>query len=152
MHKLVALAALMLAACGGGGGTKSATTTTQETHVITGTFVLQGLPKDDPLDENDLGIDDGNFYVNNGSCEGADGYDDVQSGLQVTVSNEAGTVIGTGSLDTSEVTDEGCRFNFRVDNVPVAKFYKIAVGRRGELSYSYEDMKANSWSVSLTLG
>jgi hypothetical protein len=52
----------------------------------------------------------------------------------------------------SEVTSDGCRLYFRVPNVPVAKFYRVAVGRRGELSCSYEEMKSASWNVQLTLG
>jgi hypothetical protein len=36
--------------------------------------------------------------------------------------------------------------------VPVAKFYKVEVGRRGTISYSYEELKNNYWTVELTLG
>lgn len=33
-----------------------------------------------------------------------------------------------------------------------ADFYKVDVGRRGDLSYSYKEMEENDWSVSLSLG
>ena len=43
-------------------------------------------------------------------------------------------------------------FRFEVNSIPVASFYKVAVGRRGEISYSQDQMKQASWSVELSLG
>jgi hypothetical protein len=115
------------------------TTTTQERHVITGTFLLSGTEGDD-------------FFADGGGCQGTSGYDDVEPGLQVTVSDQSGTVIGTGALDSGQVLEAGCVFRFEVNNIPVASFYKVAVGRRGEISYSLDQMKQASWSVELSLG
>ena len=115
------------------------TTTTQERHVITGTFLLSGTEGED-------------FFSDGGGCQGTSGYDDVEPGLQVTISDQSGTVIGTGALDSGQVLEAGCVFRFEVNNIPVASFYKVAVGRRGEISYSLDQMKQASWSVELSLG
>lgn len=103
--------------------------------------------EDDPVSD----LDSGTFTVSGGTRSGTGGYDDVEAGVQVTVSHEAGTVIGTGYLEPGEKVSGGCQFRFTVDRVPVAMFYKVAVGRRGEISYSHEDLK-NVWAVELTLG
>jgi hypothetical protein len=121
------------------GETATPTTTTQERHVITGTFLLSGTEGDD-------------FFADGGGCQGTSGYDDVEPGLQVTVSDQSGTVIGNGALDSGEAQEGGCVFRFEVNNIPVASFYKVAVGRRGEISYSLDQMKQASWSVELSLG
>jgi hypothetical protein len=115
------------------------TTTTQGRHVITGRFLLSGMEGED-------------FFADGGGCQGTRGYDDVEPGLQVTISDQSGTVIGTGTLDSGRVLETGCVFRFEVNNIPVASFYKVAVGRRGEISYSLDQMKQASWSVELSLG
>jgi hypothetical protein len=139
MRRLLLLAVVGgLAACSGGGG-EAVPTTTQERHVITGTFTLQGTEGDDFVDIGD-------------SCSGTGGYDDVEPGLQVTVSDQAGTVIGNGALGDGETISEGCQFRFELNSVPLATFYRVEVGRRGQLSYSLDQMKQASWSVELTLG
>lgn len=136
---LAVLLALALAACGGS-GSKAPTTKT-----INGTFTLaRGLDTGE--------YDSDNFVEYGGGCGGTGGYEDIDSGLQVRVSNEAGTVIGTGALGSSAVTPNGCTFTFSVPNLPVAKFYKVEVGNRGELSYSYEEMEAAGWKAEFTLG
>jgi hypothetical protein len=64
--------------------------------------------------------------------------------LWCQVLDETGTVLGTGYLEEGEVASDGCRFRFTVDRVPVAKFYKVEVGRRGTISYSYEELNATT--------
>jgi hypothetical protein len=85
-------------------------------------------------------------------CAGTDGYDDIESGLQVTVTNESGTVIGTGDFGDGNITSGTCVFQFTIDDVPKAGFYQVEAGRRGTLRYSYADMQSKSWHVDLTLG
>jgi hypothetical protein len=112
-------------------------------NTITGSFTLLG-EKDDPFGDVDGEFD----ALPDGSCYGIGGYDDISSGLQVKVSNESGTVIATGALGQGEVIEGGCRFYFSVSDVPVAKFYRVEVGSRGELGYSYEQMKTAVWNVT----
>jgi hypothetical protein len=152
--------ALMLAACAG--NTKSGTTpTTAETHTITGTFALQGSAladteaEDSSTPNENFSTDKDPGLAGNG-CQGTNGYDDVAGGLQVVVSDESGTVIANGSLDQGEVVKaefwNNCEFPFIVSNVPTAKFYRIQFGGRGQVSYSYDQMRANGWKVRLSLG
>jgi hypothetical protein len=146
---LAVFAMLVGGACGNGdsGLEGGATTTTQATNTITGSFTLLGQ-EDDPFSDVD------GVYLADGSggCSGSGGYEDIGPGLQARVSNESGTVIGTGNLGPGEVIEDGCRFYFSISDVPVAKFYRVEVGGRGEISYSYEQMKAAVWNVSLSLG
>lgn len=90
--------------------------------------------------------------VYGGSCTGANGYSDIGSGTQVTVMNESGKVLATTSLAPGSGVIV-CTFAFSV-KVPSASFYRIAVGseRRGVMTYSRQDMEANSWTVDLTIG
>jgi hypothetical protein len=140
----------LLAGCSSGADKPAATTTTQPTYSITGTFKLLGL-EDDQVGDSDFGT--GTYTVDDsGNCSGTGGYDDVQEGVQVAVADEAGTVIATGYLLTGEQTGDGCLFRFKIDDIRPAKFYKIAVGRRGELSFSHAEMEAQNWFVEFTLG
>jgi hypothetical protein len=134
---------LALAACGGSSEPKAPTA-----HTITGTFTLLGQNEDSVSSD----YVEGEFISVDGGCAGTGRYDDIEAGLQVTVSNETGTVIGTGALGQGTEVDAGCEFPFTVGNVPVAKFYKVEVGRRGTVNYSYADMEAASWKAELSLG
>lgn len=81
------------------------------------------------------------------------GYDDIREGASVTVANEKGTTIATGSLGSGRVSEWPlrCIFSFSVE-VPKAKFYKFEVSHRGQVQKSFEELKADGWKVSLTLG
>ena len=115
-------------------------------------------------------------------CEGEGGYSDFGPGMNVTVRNGEGTIIGSGatrSLTAEDVpegeseevlagassfsaaqqnaylSDAGFGFGCTVAfelEVPDAEFYEIEVGRRGELSYSRSELEAMDWDVELTLG
>jgi hypothetical protein len=80
------------------------------------------------------------------------GYDDIRSGAPVTVSNENGTTIAVGTLGPGRVSKSlRCVFIFSV-SVPKAKFYRFEVSHRGQVQKSFDEMKADGWIVSLTLG
>jgi len=143
--------AIGLAACGT--NTPTATAAAVSKPTITGTFTLIGTQ--DVVDPGtpDATPVDGDFTdLGSLGCAGIGGYNDIGAGLQVQVSDEDGTAIGTGELDLGEITNDGCRFPFTVQNLPVAKFYKITVGHRGELDYSYAELQAADWNVGFTLG
>jgi hypothetical protein len=131
---------------------ESMTTASSETHRINGTFLLRDTYINlDAINPSDL-LGPDREWKNGDACSGDGGYDDVQSGLGVTVKEEAGTVIGTSSLDAGVITDGGCQFAFTVGSIPRANFYQIEVGRRGQVRYSYDQIVGTHWSVSLTLG
>jgi hypothetical protein len=90
------------------------------------------------------------------SCVGKGGYDDIDSRTQVTVTDGDGKLLATGSLGSGQLkpgTTTVCIFPIVVDDsLPKKGFYKIEVGRRGALSYSYSDMQQRDWAVAFTLG
>jgi predicted small secreted protein len=157
---VVAALSLALAACGGTTAGQGAGSP-PSTHTITGTVSLQGsalagTEAEDKTTPNENFTTDKDLGLSGNGCLGTGGYDDLQAGLQVTVSNESGTTIGTGTLDSGEVVRgqfwNTCVFPFTVANVPTAKFYRIEAGHRGQVSYSYDQMQASHWSVKLSLG
>jgi hypothetical protein len=90
------------------------------------------------------------------NCSGTGGYSDLTEGAAVTVKNESGTVIATGSLDEG-VSDAiyptvVCHFSFTIPNVPDAKFYSVEVTHRGALTYSADHLKSDGWKVDASIG
>jgi hypothetical protein len=150
-------ALLLLAGCGNDSG-GSATSTAPEIHRIKGALTLRGTYGKDFFDLDDpdpspvlIGRpDDWNPKGNN--CTGHGGYEDIKAGLQVTIRNEAGTVIGTGDFGGGTVLSfDACEFHFAIPNVPKATFYQIEAGRRGTLRYSYAEMQSKNWKVAFAL-
>jgi hypothetical protein len=88
-----------------------------------------------------------------GDCYTGGGYDDIQSGAQVTVKDESGTVIALGALDpghSDDVLSRTCVFGFVAADVPGGKsFYTVEVAHRGELKYTPEEAAR---PLELTLG
>jgi hypothetical protein len=139
---VAAMVLVSLAGCGGNDDEKqaaAATTTTRALHTITGTLVL-------------IGTEDEDYLTAGQYCFGYQGYDDITDSAQVTVTNEAGTVIGTTQLGQGLAGKGECRFTFQVPNVPVAKFYSVEVSHRGKVTSSHAEMEASQWSVAMTLG
>ena len=105
----------------------------------------------------------GEFTLKEGSgkmgvpgCSGTGGYDDIEYGLSVTVRDGSGHVLGTGRLGEGKLVGsylpKSCIFEFSVGGLPEVKFYAVEVGRRGELIYSFEEMRATNWRVAFSLG
>jgi hypothetical protein len=115
------------------------------------------------------------------SCEGDGGFADFSDGTSVSIDDQDGRRIGASSLENvtaahiqelgDELPDEMgdsaqealdlmenlegilCVFTFHADSVEDAEIYVIEVGsRRGEQSYTKEDMEANNWRVFLSIG
>lgn len=92
-------------------------------------------------------------------CVGTGGYSDIGVGTQVTVKNEAGLIIATGSLEEGTLIEgesafakDACRFPFAITDVPISAFYSFEVARRGALNYSHAEMESMGWQVDLSLG
>jgi hypothetical protein len=90
------------------------------------------------------------------ACSGTGGYEDLTGGAPVTITNESGAIIATGSLDAG-VSDATyptvvCHFAYTISNVPAAKFYTVEVSHRGGLTYSQEQLDANGWKSDATIG
>jgi len=129
------LVALLLAACASPSPTPTPTTATRTIH---GTLELVGRAA--------AAVED--------VCYGYEGYDDIKTGTQVTVADQGGTLIGTGSLGRGVLNEDRtrCTFPFIIHGLPDATFYAIEVSRRGELTYSAAEMEQMDWRVAFTLG
>ena len=69
----------------------------------------------------------------------------------VTIRNESGSTIATGSLGAGR-GDGGCNYAFAINGVPDAKFYRVEVSHGGEVEYSLAEMESNEWIVIVSLG
>jgi hypothetical protein len=132
-------AILLLAACSPAATPTPRPTSTAPAHTMMGTFTLG--PSSSFIGGTDF-------------CRGTGAYDDIKAGAEVTVKNESGKIIGTSQLTDQpiRVPEDKCVLNFQVTSLPVADSYSIAVGRRGEMTYSYADMQKANWMVALTVG
>lgn len=91
-------------------------------------------------------------------CWGVGGYDDIDIGTPVTVTDAAGTVVGIGRLAEAETAlDEtltqviGCRFRFAIQGVTGGSdYYGVEVAERGVVRYDAIDISRST--LELTLG
>jgi hypothetical protein len=112
-----------------------------ETATITGSFTL----KDDSPSYAYPSI-----KVSAASCTGAGGYSDIGAGTQVTVKNGKGDVLTTSELQPGEGGSLRCSFPFTFNVTEGEDRYIVSVGRRGELSFSFGELKSRG--VALFLG
>jgi hypothetical protein len=108
------------------------------THTVQGTF---GLYSSDFLSMRD-----------GASCSGSGGYSDIRQGLQVRATDDTGRLIASSNLGTGTVDGMVCEFSFHLDDIPRSSYYSFEVGRRGELTFSHEEMVADGWTVAFSLG
>jgi hypothetical protein len=86
-------------------------------------------------------------------CVGTGGFSDIQTGTDVTVTDEASRIVGIGHIvSSSRVNIVVCSLRFTVPGVPERPFYKVEVSHRGGLTYSLQDMKSRNWTIDATLG
>lgn len=112
-----------------------------ETATISGSFTLN----DEDPHAYSPAID-----VDGTSCVGASGYSDVNPGTPVTVKNGKGEILATTYLEEGKGGRYMCTFGFTFDVTEGQDRYVVAVGKRGELSYSFEQLRAGG--VALVLG
>ena len=86
------------------------------------------------------------------NCYGTGGFSDISQGLSVTVRNESGTILATDRLGPGRRVGNRCAFTFTVTGIAKSDFYSIEVGRRGDLTYSHDEMVRNEWRVAASLG
>jgi uncharacterized coiled-coil protein SlyX len=116
----------------------------EQVKAIKGIFTLQGHPGGPYQAISHGGASDT-------TCTGAESYSEVRAGVVVTVTDEAGAIVGTSPLGQGVKTNNTtCVFPFSLE-VTEARFYTFSVGNLGEVTYSYEEMEASGWEVSLTI-
>jgi hypothetical protein len=119
---------LGLGACGGGAHKPAPTTipTTAEVHTLTGTLDVY-----DPF---------------------SGGYSDIDTGGQVAVTNAAGTLIGTGTIDSVNLGSNVATYHFTVPNLPRSDWCRVNIGHRNPMSCTYGELEGQGWNIGLTLG
>ncbi|MDF3341493.1 DUF732 domain-containing protein [Mycolicibacterium septicum] len=83
------------------------------------------------------------------TCQGANGYSDVNSGTLVTVKNGKGAVLASTTLGPGKSGESNCTFSFTVSLTEGEDRYVLSVGRRGEFSYSFEQLVAKGILMQL---
>ena len=104
---------------------------------VTGTFVLTDNSGAEGI------VSDG------AKCQGANGYADVNAGTPVTVKNGKGNVLATTTLGPGKSGTANCTFTFTVPLTEGEDRYVLSVGRRGEFSYSFEQLVAKGILMQL---
>lgn len=145
MHRTVLAACLLLAACtsSSNGAPPASSAPKTSTHPpapktvrVAGTMSLPG------------GGYVGNGFKDGGRCYGNQGYDDIDAGAQVTISDDSGRTLAITQLRGGRVSELECVFKFRA-TVPAGKrFYGIEVTHRGVI----KEPESKLGHVALTLG
>jgi len=131
------VAAVVLAVLAGCGATAEAT---PEPRAISGSFTLHATGA--------------GWSEDAAGCRGDGGYSDIRSGMQITLRDETGRVMGTTSFPVGRVEGAGlrCVFEFEFTDAPEAEFYTLDSGRRGELTYSVAELEDRGWHVGIDIG
>jgi hypothetical protein len=86
-----------------------------------------------------------------GPCRGMGEYDGILGGTPVVVRDASGGVITSGALDIGRVAEGAtCEFAFVVQ-LPKAEVYKFEIANRPAGTYSYDDLVARGWDLTLSL-
>lgn len=147
---VLSVTALLLAACGGSSEPEPtptpAATPTPTTRQVSGTFVLYdvGSYRGAPIAARNPAWSE---PVAGKPCHGVGGYSDLRAGMQVQLTADGKT------LDVATITDgtfgariseysglTPCTFSFTLDVPPGHEFYTVAMGRRGERTYSFDEL------------
>jgi Protein of unknown function (DUF732) len=83
------------------------------------------------------------------SCQGANGYSDVGQGTPVVVRNSKGEILATATLEEGKTGDAVCRFDFGFPVTEGQDRYVVSVGRRGEFSYSFDQLLTRGVQIHL---
>lgn len=126
---------------------RNASKATASSHTLTGSLAVV-----DPTT-----VDDG--FTQGGPCYTGGGYSDIRTSTEVVVYDGADRVIATGALESGIAAAPlfgdsviECDFNFTVNHVPDASYYKVEVSHRGGLTYSRSDLSSKGWHVDISLG
>lgn len=91
----------------------------------------------------------GAITTDGGSCTGANGYGDVGASTAVTVKNGKGEILATTALGQGKGDTATCTFSFSFPITEGQDRYVISVGRRGEFSYSFGQLRARGVQIHL---
>ena len=84
-----------------------------------------------------------------GHCSGMGGYNDIREGMEARLYADDELVdvghLGEGTFGPDpeiELLGRECIFSFEVDVPRGARFYRLELGRRGEFTYTFEEITA----------
>ncbi|ORA35969.1 DUF732 domain-containing protein [Mycobacterium aquaticum] len=83
------------------------------------------------------------------TCQGANGYSDVGRDTQVIVKNGKGEILATTALGQGKGNSANCTFSFSFPVTEGQDRYVVSVGRRGEFSYSFGQLRAQGVQIHL---
>lgn len=98
-----------------------------------------------------------------GECRGTGGYSDLRSGVVAVVRDESGTRLADAPLTAepapttaagtiSEAERRRCVWTFTLRDIPERPAYRIAIGERGSVRYTREELEAAGWNIDVSLG
>ncbi len=83
-------------------------------------------------------------YPTGGACEGRGGYSDVRTGMEVLLLDGTTTVavgrFGSGKIRSASQFENICVFTYTLEVPYGQKFYTVKIGKRGERTYTYEEL------------
>lgn len=103
--------------------------------------VVWKMRHDDFTVTGDLTLSDGGTK-DGAVCSGSEMYSDIVPGMQIVVSDPAGTVVAIGALGEGVSKGSDCVFPFTIAHVPkMEKFYGVTISQRGTLTYTPKQMR-----------
>ena len=98
-----------------------------------------------------------------GECRGTGAYADLRSGVEVHASDEQGAVLATGTLTAEPAPTDAdgdvplaerhrCVWSFSLPALPARETYVIAIGERGAVSYTRQELDDAGWNIDVSLG
>ena len=98
-----------------------------------------------------------------GECRGTGAYEDLRSGVPVVVRNDRDEQVGTGTLRArpAPTSADGtvplaerrrCVWEFAVPNLGAEAVYSVAIGNRGAVAYTHDELDKAGWTVQISLG
>jgi len=109
----------------------------EETHTLTGSFVLIN-----PDLINKLGR----------YCTGQRGYGDLRQGTRVTLWDAHSNIIATGATSTGIQGESECTFNFSLDDVPEVEEYHLQFTDRPVSVFGRSQLEQSNWVVRVDVG
>lgn len=89
-----------------------------------------------------------------------EGYEDVEPGTRLEVTDGDGNALAAGKLEKGELATSyedkvgramDCRLPFTIEDVPLAESYTIVLEDRGDLTYSFQDLERQGWKVAFSI-
>jgi hypothetical protein len=74
-------------------------------------------------------------------CWGSNGYNDMDEGTKVVITNQDGKRLAETALKSGKGNSYSCVFEFNFQVMEGEEEYLVAVGKRGEISYTESELK-----------